>query len=66
MNNDARRKVTGKRLALVALAAALTAVIITVAQDLLLGRANIAVTGGVVGAVTAVVAFSTMKNTSGS
>jgi hypothetical protein len=61
MSDTQSRKITAKTLALVVLAAIVTAVVVTLAQRLLLGNANIAVTGGVVGAVTAVLAISAMK-----
>ena len=66
MNEARSRKVSGKALALVVLVAIVTAVAATLAQHLLLGKANVAVTGGVVGAITAVVALVTMKKMSGS
>jgi len=66
MNNVRSRKVTGKALALVALVAVVIAVAVTLVQHFVVGRANIAVTGGVVGAVTAAVAFSIMREKSGS
>jgi hypothetical protein len=61
MNDSQSRKTTAKTLALVVLGAIVTAVVVTLIQRWLLGNANIAVTGGVVGAVTAVLAISAMK-----
>lgn len=61
MTDTEKEKLTGKTLALVVLAAIVTAVIVTVAQNLVLGRANIAVTGGVVGAITAVLIITATK-----
>ena len=65
MNDAQNRKSTGKIVALVVLVAIVTAVASTVVQSLLLGHSNPAVTGGVVGAVTAVVAVGTMRKRSG-
>ena len=66
MNDTQSRKLTGKGLALVVLVAIVTAFAVTLVQKLLLGHANVAVTGGVVGAVAVAMALSTMKKKSGS
>jgi hypothetical protein len=65
MNDAQSGKSTGKTLALVVLIAFVTAVVVTVVQSLLLGHSNTAVTGGVVGAITAVVALSLLRKKSG-
>lgn len=65
LNAAQSRKSTGKSAALVVLVAVVTAVAVTLVQRWLLGDASIAVTGGVVGAVTGAVAFSTMRKRSG-
>lgn len=65
MNDTQSRKSTGKTIALVVLVAFVTAVVVTVVQSLLLGHSNPAVTGGVVGAVTAVIALSILRKKSG-
>ena len=60
MNDTQGRTSTVKVVALVVVVAIVAAVASTVVQNLLLDHANLAVTGGVVGAVAAVVAVSTM------
>jgi hypothetical protein len=55
---------TAKALGLVILAAIVTALVVTLLQSLILGHASAAITGGVVGAVTAVMALSVMRNKS--
>ena len=64
MTESRNPKVTFKMMLFVILAAAVTAVVITLLQALILGRSNVAVTGGVVGAMVAVLAFMTMKASS--
>ena len=66
MNDAPSRTSTGKLIALVVVVAVVTAVASTLVQSLLLGHANTAVTGGVVGAITAVVVLGSMKKKSGS
>ena len=61
MNDTQRRKIAGKTLALVILVAVVAAVTVTLIQQLLLGHSNAAVTGGVVGALTAVVVINTVR-----
>ncbi|MEK6323150.1 MAG: hypothetical protein AABN33_15870 [Acidobacteriota bacterium] len=61
MNDSQSRKITGKTIALVILVAIVAAVAVTLIQRLVLGNSNAAVTGGVVGAVTAVMAISIMR-----
>jgi hypothetical protein len=61
MDNPQTQKITAKNLALVILAAIVTAVAVTLIQTLILGKANIAITGGVVGATIAVLSISTLR-----
>jgi hypothetical protein len=61
MDNPQTQKITAKNLALVILAAIVTAVVVTLIQTLILGKANIAITGGVVGATIAVLAISALR-----
>ena len=56
--------VAAKTLGLVILAAIVTALVVTLLQSLVLGHASAAVTGGVVGAITAVMALTVMRNKS--
>jgi hypothetical protein len=65
MNNSQSQKTTGKTLVLVVLIAIVTAVIVTLIQQWILGKSNIAVTGGLVGGVTAVLAVKAMKKKAG-
>ena len=53
MSDAEKRPVTAKKLALVIVVAIVMAVVVTLTQTLIMGRANIAVTGGIVGAITA-------------
>jgi hypothetical protein len=55
---------TGKALIIVVLVAIVTAVVVSVIQELVLGKANIAVTGGIVGVMTALVILRTLKKPS--
>jgi multisubunit Na+/H+ antiporter MnhB subunit len=64
MNDAQGRTSTGKLIALVVVVAVVIAVVSTLVQNLVLGHANTAVTGGVVGAITAVVVLSSMKKKS--
>jgi hypothetical protein len=64
MNNSQSRKITGKTIALVILVAIVAAIAVTLIQQLVLGNSNAAVTGGVVGAVTAVIAISIIRKKS--
>ncbi len=61
MNNAQSQKTTGKTLVLVVLVAIVTGVVVTLLQRWLWGNASIAVTGGVVGAVTGALAISAMR-----
>jgi predicted membrane protein len=61
MSATEKQKPTGKTFLLLILGAIVTAVVVTLVQVLLRGSSNIAVTGGVVGALTAVAAIKTMK-----
>ncbi len=64
MNSSQSGKTSGKTIALVLLVALVTAVAVTFIQRLLLGNANPAVTGGVVGAVMAAMAVSIIRKRS--
>jgi predicted membrane protein len=64
MAGNENQKSIGKALALVILIAIGAAVVITLVQELVLGHSYVAVTGGVVGALVAAVAFNTMKKKS--
>ena len=64
MAENENQRPTGKAIALVILIAIVAAVVITLVQELVLGHSYVAVTGGVVGALVAAVAFSTMKKKS--
>lgn len=55
---------TGKTIAIVILVAVVTAIAVILFQELLLHQTRTAVTGGVVGAITAVVAVNLMKKKS--
>jgi multisubunit Na+/H+ antiporter MnhB subunit len=65
MNNAQSQKTTGKTLVLVVLIAIVTAVVVTLVQRWILGKANIAVTGGLVGGVTAVLVMGAMRKKAG-
>ena len=64
MPDEQKQMSTGKAIVLVILAAVVTSVVVTLLQTLILGSANTAVTGGVVGAITAVLAFRTLRKKS--
>lgn len=61
MNDAQSGTSTGKAIALVVIVAIVTAVVVTLAQVWIRGNSSAAVTGGGVGAVTAVMAISTMR-----
>jgi hypothetical protein len=61
MNDAQSQKVTGKTVALLIIAAIVTAVLVTIIQQLVLGRSIVAVTGGIVGATVAAMAVTTLK-----
>jgi hypothetical protein len=61
MNDGQNRISTGKAIALVVLVAVVTAVVITLAQVLIRGHSNTAMTGGVAGAVAARTAISATR-----
>lgn len=61
MTDTETRTSMGKTIAIVVLVAIITGVIVTLVQVLIRGNANAAVTGGVVGAVTAITAITVMK-----
>jgi uncharacterized transporter YbjL len=62
MDATQNRKSTGKAIVLVVVVAVVTATVTTLVQVLLWGASQPAITGGVVGAVTAAAAFSTIRN----
>jgi len=62
MDATQNRKSMIKAIILVTLVAIVTAVVTTFAQVLLLGSSKAAITGGVVGAVTAGMAISVIRN----
>jgi len=64
MNDAQSGRSTGKTVAIVILVAIVTALAVTLLQHLLLGQAKPAVTGGVVGAITAVVAINLVRKKS--
>ena len=61
MADDQKQMSTSKALVLLVLAAIVTSVVVTLLQVLILGSANTAVTGGVVGAITALLAYRTIR-----
>ncbi len=61
MSDAEKRPITAKKLALVIVVAIVMAVVVTLVQTLIMGRANIAVTGGVVGAITAFLATTQIR-----
>jgi len=58
---DAPQKSTGKIIAIIVVVAIVAGIVATLIQSLLLGHSNPAVTGGAVGAISAVVAISLLK-----
>jgi len=64
MNEAQRPKSKGKTYALIILVAVATAIVVTLLQSLILGHANAAITGAVVGGVTAAIAVSTLRKSS--
>ncbi|MEK6288364.1 MAG: hypothetical protein AABO57_21825 [Acidobacteriota bacterium] len=64
MKDSQSRSVSAKTLALVILVAIVAAVAVTLIQQLLVGNASAAVTGGVVGAVVAVMAITIVRKNS--
>jgi predicted MFS family arabinose efflux permease len=62
MDPALNRKSKAKAIAFVILGGMIAAVVTTYAQVLMWGSAKAAITGGVVGAVTAALAISVMKN----
>lgn len=61
MSETQGRKITAKTIAIVVVGAIVTAVVVTLLQRWMLGNANIAVTGGVVGAVSAALAITAIR-----
>jgi hypothetical protein len=64
MNDAQNRKITAKTIVLVIGVAIIAAVLSTLIQTWILGKANPAVTGGVIGAITAVFAINIIKKKS--
>jgi hypothetical protein len=64
MESSKSGKITGKTIAIVMLVAFITALAVTFIQRLLFGNSNPAVTGGVVGAIMAVMAISIIRKRS--
>jgi hypothetical protein len=58
---EKRPQVTAKRLLLVIVVAIVMALVVTLAQTLIMGRANIAVTGGIVGAICGFLAVTQIR-----
>ena len=61
MNEAEKRQPTAKRLAIVIVVAIVVALVVTLAQDLIIGRANVAITGAIVGAICAFLAVTQLK-----
>lgn len=64
MNDTGTQPSKGKAIAIVVLVAIFTALLVTAVQVLVSGKAHTAVTGGVVGAVTALAAITTFRKKS--
>jgi uncharacterized transporter YbjL len=64
MNSSQSGKISGKAIALMALIAIVTAVAVTFIQRLLLGNSSPAVTGAVVGGVTATMVIGILRKRS--
>ena len=64
MTSDESPKSTGKVLLIIIVGAVLIAVVSTLVQQLVLGKTNAAITGGVIGAFTAVVVINNLKKKS--
>jgi flagellar basal body-associated protein FliL len=61
MPDDQKQMSTGKSIVLLVIVAIVTSVVVTLLQVLSLGSSNPAVTGGVVGAITALLAYRTIR-----
>jgi len=61
MAENQTNTLTAKSIAILVLVAIVTAVVVTLLQTLILGRANVAVTGGVVGALCVALWMNTKK-----
>jgi len=64
MSDGEKRQINAKRLALVIVVAIVVSIVVTLAQTLIVGRANIAVTGGIVGAICGFLAVTQLRKTS--
>ena len=61
MNDSQVSQSTGKMLGLVIVVAIVTAAVVTLVQYLLLGKSNVAITGGVVGGIAGALAVVMMR-----
>lgn len=64
MSDPQTRKPIGKELVSVVISAIVVAVVVTLIQVLLIGKSNPAVTGGIVGALIAVMAIRLVRKSS--
>jgi len=61
MSEQQVEKISVKKMAIIILIAIVTAVVVTLLQTLILKHSNAAITGGVVGAVTTLLAFRILR-----
>ena len=61
MNDTATQALNIKTILILILVAIVTAVVVTLIQTLILGKANVAITGGVVGAIVVGIAMSARR-----
>ncbi|HEY8226843.1 MAG TPA: hypothetical protein VIG25_16295 [Pyrinomonadaceae bacterium] len=61
MAENQSNSLTAKSIGILVVVAIVTAVVVTLLQTLILGRANVAVTGGVVGALTVALWMNSRK-----
>ena len=61
MSENQASSLSAKTIVILILVATVTAVVITLLQTLILGRSNVAVTGGIVGAMTVALWLNTKK-----
>lgn len=61
MSENQASTLSARTIVILILVAIVTAVVVTLLQTLILGRANVAVTGGVVGALTVALWLNTKK-----
>jgi hypothetical protein len=64
MSDTGRRQITIRQLLVVVLLAVVMAVIVTLAQRVILGKSHAAITGGIVGAIIAVIATTRIRRSS--